>query len=45
MNVVSIDAFYLKYPFEPSCACIGYFDGIHKGHKELLLTEAFKYTF
>ncbi len=37
MNVVSIDAFHLKYPFEPSCACIGYFDGIHKGHKELLL--------
>ncbi len=36
MKIVSIDPFHLNQTFDDCCACIGYFDGIHLGHVQLI---------
>lgn len=38
MQVVYVDAFNIEEPLKESCACIGYFDGFHRGHQVLLDT-------
>ncbi|MGM9947229.1 bifunctional riboflavin kinase/FAD synthetase [Floccifex sp.] len=38
MIIKRIDAFSISDDFEKSCACIGYFDGMHLGHQQLFNT-------
>lgn len=36
MRVIRVDLNHLRHSRIPMCACIGYFDGLHKGHQKLI---------
>lgn len=36
MRIVTIDTIHTYMPRQSYCACIGYFDGVHLGHQELI---------